>query len=714
MDTLMLRKLKPQVTPVIDALPTECPLSMPEQSLRSPASSARRPGPAAGRMAVRRSLLLVATFLLTALGAYEMYAVLEVGGLTLPETAILVLFVLLFSWIAFSFSSATFGFLSALTGTDRALGVDPKMPLPRLRSRTALLLPTYNEDPGPVMARLQATQDSIGETGQEERFDFFVLSDTTDPAVWIAEESAFLRLRNAAQNSRIFYRHRSSNVGRKAGNIADWVRRFGGRYDFMIVLDADSLMEGDTVIRLAGAMEQNPDAGLIQSLPVLLNGDTLFARLQQFANRVYGPLIACGFAWWHGAESNYWGHNAIIRVKAFAQHAGLPSLRGRKPFGGHIMSHDFVEAALLRRAGWGVHLVTNLRGSYEECPPTLTDYAARDRRWCQGNLQHIAVLPARGLHWVSRLHLLTGIGCYATAPVWLLFLLLGILISLQAQFVRPDYFPAGATLFPQWPAQDPIRAAWVFVGTMALLVVPKLYGYLAAIMNQGDRAGIGGAIRGGASVVLETFISALIAPIMMLMQSKAVAEILLGRDSGWAAQRRTHEGVSTSELVHRYGIITLLGLALAAGAFAVSLPLLLWMLPVILGLVLAIPIVALTSHASVGRRLRRAGLFLTPEERRPPDVLHRAGALARERGRGDTGHPLLTLLSKPDLLTAHLQMLPAPATRRRGEIDGDLVVALAKIELANDRSEAVEFLSDRETFAVLRSRDALDRLTLKP
>ena len=278
-------------------------------------------------------------------------------------------------------------------------------------------------------------------------FDLFILSDTTDPDVWVAEEAAFLALRDrTGDDGRIFYRRRAENTERKAGNIADWVRRFGGAYRQFLILDADSVMTGDAVIRLAGMLERHPDVGLVQTLPVIVGGETLFARMQQFAGRLYGPLIAHGIAWWHGADGNYWGHNAMIRTEAFAAAAGLPTLEGRKPFGGHIMSHDFVEAALLRRAGWAVHMVPGLPGSYEESPPSLADVAVRDRRWCQGNLQHIGVVAARGLHPISRLHLLMGIGSYVTAPMWLVFLVLGILISLQARFILPEYFPSGPSL----------------------------------------------------------------------------------------------------------------------------------------------------------------------------------------------------------------------------------------------------------------------------
>lgn len=668
------------------------------------------PGTGPRTILLRRGLVFGSTAALTVGAAYEMYQVLQVGSLTVLEAVVLALFVLLFAWIALSFVSVLAGLAAARA--DRLLPIDPSRPPPTLSTQTALLLPTYNEDPARVMSRVRAVWESLDRTGQGGRFDFYILSDSTDPHTWILEEREFLHLREAAAGARIFYRHRRDNAGRKAGNIAEWVTRFGGHYDFMVVLDADSLMEGDTLLRLVESMERNPRVGLIQTVPLLLNGDTVFARVQQFATRMYGSLIARGISWWHGAESSYWGHNAIIRVRAFAESAGLPQLQGRKPFGGHIMSHDFVEAGLLRRAGWGVHLVTSLRGSYEECPPTPTEYAMRDRRWCQGNLQHMAVLPARGLHPMSRLHLLTGIGCYVTAPLWLLFLLVGILVSLQAQFIRPEYFPAGVSLFPQWPAQDPVRAIWVFAGTMAMLIVPKFIGYLAMLWPRSDRLGMGGAARGLLSVLGETVISALLAPIMMFGQSRAVVEILLGRDSGWSAQRRTHAGTSFRELVRQYGLHTAAGTALAIAAYSVSTALLLWMLPVIFGLILAVPIVALASMSGAG--LRKSGLLLTPEERVPPPILVRANALALRSADIGQGGPLALLADEPRLLDAHLRMLPPPAARLQREVHADLVLALAKIDVADTRTETIALLNARELSAALHSEDAIRRILAKP
>ncbi|HEY0423520.1 MAG TPA: glucans biosynthesis glucosyltransferase MdoH, partial [Rhodopila sp.] len=645
-------------------LPPESPMAMSEQALRAFQKRDGDQEAGSGSAGLRRACILIGTAAMTIAGCYQMYEVLQVGGVTTLEWMVLCLFVLLFAWIAFSFMSALAGFLVLLFRIKDPLGIDADAPLPSIDSRNAMLLPTYNEDPDRIMARLQAMYESMQQTGYGSQFDWFVLSDTTNPAIWIAEEKCFLRLRGELDADNIFYRHRPENVARKSGNIEDWIKRFGAGYQHMIILDADSLMTGDTVVRLVAAMETNPRVGLIQTLPVIVNARTLFARLQQFSGRLYGPLIAAGIAWWHASEGNYWGHNAIIRVRAFAQDAGLPELQGRKPFGGHILSHDFVEAALMRRGGWDIRMVATLGGSFEECPPSLLDFAARDRRWCQGNLQHLAVLPARALHWVSRLHLLTGIGSYLTAPLWLLFLLLGILISLQAQFVRPEYFPKGFALFPKWPAQDPILAAWVFVGTMALLILPKLLAYVLLLTQARTRRQFGGGLTVFAGVVIETFLSGLIAPVMMIFQSTAVGEILLGRDAGWQVQRRDDGKWPVRELIRKYAAPTLFGAAMAVSAYAVSLPLLLWMAPVIVGLLLSIPIAMLSSMSSDPNSL----LLRTPEQAAPPPVLVRANELAEARDE-TVACPLLALRNDARLLDAHLRNLPGDRPRNRGQIN---------------------------------------------
>jgi len=690
-------------------LPPESPMAMSKQALRGFQSREGSRQDAVNSVALRRVVIFIGTAAMTGVGCYEMYEVLQVGGVTTLEWMVLFLFVLLFAWIAFSFMSALAGFTVLLFRTKDPLGIDPASPLPSIGSKNAMLLPTYNENPYRIMARLRAMYESVDQSGYGSQFDWFVLSDTTSPSVWIAEEKCLLRLREDTGAKNIFYRHRMENTARKSGNIEDWIKRFGAGYDHMIILDADSLMTGDTIVRLVSAMEKHPGVALIQTLPIVVNAKTLFARLQQFSGRLYGPLIAAGIAWWHGSEGNYWGHNAILRVRAFAQDAGLPDLRGRKPFGGHILSHDFVEAALMRRAGWGIRMVSTLGGSFEECPPSLLDFAARDRRWCQGNLQHLAVLPARGLHWVSRLHLLTGIGSYLTAPLWLVFLLLGILISLQAQFVRPEYFPKGFSLFPKWPAQDPILAAWVFVGTMGLLIVPKLLAYVLLATQTRNRKQFGGSLVVFLGLTLETFLSGLIAPVMMIFQSSAVTEILLGRDAGWQVQRRDDGEWPARDLIRRYAVPTLFGVGMAASAFAVSLPLLLWMTPVIMGLLLCVPIAMLLSKGSNPN----SRLFRTPEQTAPPQVLIRANELANASGEA-IACPLRELCNDPRLLDAHLINLPGDKPRKRGQIDPHLAIARAKIEDAETIEEALGYLTSREKFAVLGSPTLLQTVLAIP
>ena len=612
----------------IAVLPAESPLPMPEQSLRQGRLQGRHQPTAPPKIGLRRLYVFGSTVAMTVVATWMMLRVLANGGINVLEGCLLVLFVLLFAWIALSFVSSLAGFQALLRGR-RKLGIIPGTPLPQLQGRTALLMPTYNEDPRRMMAGLQAIHESVAATGQLDRFDFFVLSDTTREAIGRAEEQVFAQLVQATGGAgRLFYRRRASNAGRKAGNIADWVRRFGGAYPQMLILDADSLMTGEVIVRLASAMEQHPTVGLIQSLPSVVNGRTAFARMQQFGGAVYGPAMAYGVAWWHGAESNYWGHNAVIRTRAFAEQAGLPELPGRKPFGGHVLSHDFVEAAMMRRGGWAAHMVPYLQGSYEEGPPTLTDLLIRDRRWCQGNLQHSKVVGAAGLHWVSRVHMLIGIGHYFTAPMWAMLMLIGMAIPLihggidLGQELHLRLSPAH-----YWRGVDEQGVLWVFVVTMGVLLAPKAMGYFALLFARDRRRGCGGALRALLSVLLETVLAALMAPVVMYVQSRGVAEVLAGKDSGWDAQQRDDGSISWPALVRGYGGLSVFGLLMGAMAYAVSPPLAAWMSPVVIGMALSIPVVAWSSSRRVGDWLLRHRLLSIPEETAPPAVLVRAAEL---------------------------------------------------------------------------------------
>jgi membrane glycosyltransferase len=558
----------------------------------------------------RRTAVVGATVISTLGASAVMARLLEPKGFSVADGAMLALFVLLFAWVAFAFVSAVAGFVLMW----RARDLEPWRPQPIIFSRTALLMPTYNEDPGRILSGVQAIYEELAAMGVAELYDIFVLSDTRDGAIAQAEATGVLRLRLKLEApDRIFYRRRAVNLDRKAGNVADWVANFGAGYESMIVLDADSLMTGDTIVRLTAAMERDRKVGLIQTLPSIIGASTLFARLQQFAARIYGPVIAQGQAWWSGAEGNYWGHNAIIRTRAFAACAGLPHIKTGKPFGGHIMSHDFVEAALLRRGGWAVRMAPDLTGSYEEAPPSLIDMAVRDRRWCQGNLQHSAVLGAKGLHWVSRLHLARGVLAYFTAPLWLAFLVLG-----------------GVVWFQQRGAGHAIEASMagaLFAATMALLLIPKVLGAVLVAREPAARQACGGGWGLALSVVGEVALSALMAPIFMLMHSRAVVDVLRGRHSGWAAQQRDEGRLKFKRAWSRHWLHTALGLGWGGAALALDPVLLAWTSPVVVGLVLSIPISMATSRADAGAASRKLGLFLTPEETAGPEVAARAAGL---------------------------------------------------------------------------------------
>ena len=394
----------------------------------------------------RRAIVFGGALAITAYLLRELYLVLSVGSIGGLEIVLMVLFTINIFWLGLSFMTALAGFVVIALGMRRSLVRANRLRYGRSSFRQDRDHRLHlQRGPRPhICAWPWPRCGLIAKLGKQEHFDLFILSDTTDPDIWVHEEAAFQAVREHEElGSRIFYRRRSSNTGKKAGNVADWCRRWGANYEYMLVLDADSLMTGEAVVKLAQIIEKNPDFGLVQTVPISIGRNTLFARLQQFAGRLYGPMLATGLAFWHRGVSNFWGHNAIIRTRAFIESAGLPVLPGKPPFGGQILSHDFVEAALLNRAGWRVCMVPDLAGSYEEIPPGLIDFAMRDRRWAQGNLQHSRVLFASGLHWVSRVHMAMGIMAYVSALFWLLFLVIALALTLQSIYIPAAIFLGG-------------------------------------------------------------------------------------------------------------------------------------------------------------------------------------------------------------------------------------------------------------------------------
>ncbi len=665
------------------------------------------------RTSLIRRLCLFTLVLLTTLVAMGLLtSVFETNGLTALELSLLLLYAILFSWICFSFWTALVGFFVLFTQRDRCQisasirDIPAKTPL---QSRTALVMPIYNEDPQRVFAGLRAIATSLMQTKQQQHFDIFILSDTRLPEVWVEEELHWQALQKSLDGKmRVFYRNRLHNSERKVGNIKDFCAQWGDYYDFMIVLDADSLMSGDTLVKMTRIMEHNPKVALVQVPPQSVNRESLFARIQQFAGNVYNPIFTAGLNFWQLDEGNYWGHNAIIRVKAFVAHCGLPKLSGREPFGGEIFSHDFIEAALLRRAGWQVWLAYDMDGSYEEIPPTLIDYARRDRRWCQGNLQHTRLLFAQGFHPINRLHLLMGIMSYLASPLWLVFLIVTGIDAYWKEQMTPVYF-WGETLFPNWPASYRIEMTTVLIVTLLILFLPKL---LALILVLKDRARLslyGGAVPLISGVVLETVSSMLLAPIMMLFQTQFVLAILLRRNINWMSQNRAdhHTRIGEALLVHGWHMV--LGIGVGVFAYRYVPDFFWWLTPVLAGLVLSIPLSIILSYASLGHWARQLKLFLIPTEMQPPDLLQDLRYWLHVEQHVVPAHDnrFIQVLAEPKVNALHLALLPAhasaPDKRYRHYLQGLVYQLLEEGINSLSASERRALLLDRETVLQLHT-----------
>lgn len=679
------------------AVPPLAPLSMPTQDFAAPPQG----GPARRmnhlRVWMARLVAFGGTAALAVFGFSQMLAAFGANP-TPTQIALLILFVPTFAWVGFSFCGTLAGFLAPRLST-------PDGPND---ARLVVVMPIYHEDVAVSTGLLVALARELAAEGMADRAEIFVLSDSRDPAMAVNETLAIDAAR-ALSPLPLWYRRRLTNDDRKSGNLAEFVRAWGGRYDQMVVLDADSVMTGATIRALSARMSADPQAGLIQTMPMLVGGETIFARLTQFAGRVYGPMIARGVSAWSGDTGNYWGHNAIIRVSAFAQACGLPRLPGRPPFGGTILSHDFVEAAALCRAGWSVRLDHDLRGSFEGCPPTLLDMAVRERRWAQGNLQHSRLLAIRGLRGISRAHFIIGIMGFLMSPLWLALILVGLVLSATVLLSTPEYFPTAYQLFPDWPVFDSRRMLWLFAVAMGLLLLPKFIATFRAWARPLAKNS-GGRVRIFASAIFETVLSALIAPVQMLVQTRQIFEILSGRDSGWNAQTRAGSMPPWRVVLAHHWAHVVLGAGTLAVLWTFSPGQLIWLSPILAGLILSPLTSRLSASPLFGRWARMRGLLVTPEERDPPAILTEAAALSRALPQPVTGpDSLLRLGQRPDLLARHVAMLaPMPQDMPRA-VRLARVTARAKIDHATSRDEALADMDRPEVDAMLLCPDLLTR-----
>jgi len=600
----------------------------PNRWLENPFKRSAKRGPWGRTAAVRRVVLLALVLLQAVAASMAMAEILPYKARQPLEMATLALFAILFAWISAGFWTAIAGWILLMRGKDEhAVG---RGPLPELdgRARTAIVMPICNEDVGRVFAGLRATAESLERTGQSRHFDFFILSDTGDPDARVAETDAWLALRREmAGRMQVYYRWRQHHIKRKSGNVADFCRRWGKDYRYMVVLDADSVMSGDCLVRLARMMEADASAGIIQTAPRAFGRDTLFARVQQFATAAYGPLFTAGLHFWQLGEAHYWGHNAIIRVEPFMRHCALGRLPGEGALSGEILSHDFVEAALMRRAGWGVWIAYDLPGSYEEMPPNLIDELARDRRWCLGNLMNLRLFRLEGLHPAHRAVFMIGVMAYVSAPLWFLTLLLGTALLAQYTLWIPAYFTQPYQLYPRWPEWHPQWAFALFSSTALVLFLPKL---LATVWIWTRAAGaFGRGKRAAISVVIETLFSALFAPIRMLFHTQFVIAGIAGITVRWKSPARADSETTWSQALARHGLHTAIGVAWTSFVWYLNPHVLPWVIPVAGALVLSIPLSVYSSRVGLGRGTRRLGLFLTPEEIEPPAEVQRTMDLAR-------------------------------------------------------------------------------------
>lgn len=586
--------------------------------------------PSNGRTALRRAVFFITVVVVDVIATLWLIDLFWYMGFQKAHFPLLAVFIVLNGLLVLGSFHALFGaFDMLLSGRKRAVRITrlAEGVAGPLTKRHAVVMPVYNEDSIKVCARIEAIYKSIEATGNLESFDLFILSDTRNPDLWVMEEVAWTNLcRRLGAFGRIYYRRRKLNENRKAGNIGDFVRCWGGGYEAMLVLDADSLMDGGDIVKMARVMEAFPRLGILQTPPKLIRGSSLFTRLQQFAMRLYGPLFIRGLNYWQLGSGSYWGHNAFIRIQPFSEFCELPALPGREPFGGRILSHDFVEAALMVSAGWEVWLAWDIEGTYEEAPPTLVDHLIRDRRWMQGNLQHMWLIFARKLPFPTRMHLFMGIMAYLGSPLWFLFLVLGTWIAwdrVSSSLSRLTFEGHVQRLFGiDAVMQSVILTAFIFL----LLFLPKILAVTRAALVPSVRRSFGGALPLLAGSFLESILSMLLAPCIMVAHTLMVLGIVLGRSVGWGTQNRETDGTSWGDAMRFHAVPTVLGIGWTALAIYIGPVFAAWMSPILAGLLFSVPVSVWTSRASIGRVFSKRGILSTPEELKVPSVILLADA----------------------------------------------------------------------------------------
>jgi membrane glycosyltransferase len=559
-------------------------------------------------LARRRGIVIalnVATYLAM---LYAAALVLGAGGWTATDIVLLVCFAVGTPWSVLGFWNAVIGLWLLHVHKDPMAAVAPFAAAGETKTpiaiETAVLLTLRNEEPGRALARLKVVKASLDATGEGARFSYFILSDTNDPKVAAAEEAGVAAWRAAdPDRDRIVYRRRTENTGFKAGNVRDFCERWGAGYELMLPLDADSLMSGEAIVRLVRMMQAHPRLGILQSLVVGMPSESAFARIFQFGMRHGMRSYTMGQAWWVGDCGPFWGHNALVRIKPFAEECHLPMLPGKPPLGGHVLSHDQVEATLMRRAGYEVRVLPFENGSWEENPPTILDFAKRDVRWCQGNMQYVKLLDLPGLKPMSRFQLLWAILMFVGIPAWTLMIALSPIAALEARSIA-DY-PTGL-------------AIGLYVTFFAMYLAPKIAGLLDAMLTRGGVASFGGPLRFASSALLELVFSFLQGAVSTIRTTIFMIGLAFGRSVVWGGQSRDAYGISLRTALENFWPQTLFGVVVCGALYAISPTAFYWSLPLTAGYLLAIPFAVVTAIPELGRLMKRHGIAGIPEDFAPP------------------------------------------------------------------------------------------------